>query len=668
VYLYLVLAVGKGKATFRDLKIEKISDETVYEWEFWSNSQSTNFTISPETGTFIIENSDYTDARFRRRVDIESAGIYQLSAEVKIEDFQANPDNPQDWPNLGIGNINDGQWYSRGEAGMNLPNDEWTNISGMFAATDDDSVYLYLVLAVGKGKATFRDLKLEKISNETVFVARNPMIPRPYDVLKDQQWAQYARSIDIKNYNLPDAIGIPTLTYDDAVALIGKDPAEIAAAVKTVGDVLQYMIASRFGYSGNMSWGPDYNSVSSLRIGSDVWNFDPPGNEQLIAGYYCCCGGMASTVIYLLSGSYDKVGILQWRGGGEGHVINWVQTGGKYYVFDFVALTGGTSYTTFDFPVIVLDRLEDYYDKFPDWFAENWDTDKSVFKIVIAYEADVLYAGKLDHSDEITIMMPTFAKDNIIIVYEQTPGNNFSFIDFPLFPSNYPDYWGRPTMPPKPALTAPINIPLETKPAEPVIIPLGEIIFAQDEDEKEDEEPELIPVPNLSTASGWAHDIITEAYTKNLIPEELQDGYTDNITRAEFCALAVALYENVTGEEIAGREKFTDTDDINVEKAAYIKVVNGMGDGAFAPDAGLTREQAATMLARLADAVGKPLAKQAADFADNGDISLWAADAVGQMQATRIMQGVGGNRFAPKDSYTREQSIITILRLYNFVS
>ena len=164
-----------------------------------------------------------------------------------------------------------------------------------------------------------------------------------------------------------------------------------------------------------------------------------------------------------------------------------------------------------------------------------------------------------------------------------------------------------------------------------------------------------------------ARDGINEAYQLGLIPDALQAEYKQATTRAEFCALAVALYETVTGTEIAGREYFSDTDDVNVQKAASIKVVNGMGDGAFAPDNTLTREQAATMLSRLADAIGKPLTQQEAAFNDNADISPWAFDAVGQMQATGIMGGVGDNTFAPKSDYTREQSIITILRLYNVV-
>ena len=171
--------------------------------------------------------------------------------------------------------------------------------------------------------------------------------------------------------------------------------------------------------------------------------------------------------------------------------------------------------------------------------------------------------------------------------------------------------------------------------------------------------------PNLISANDWAHENINEAYATGLVPSALLSSYTQSTTRAEFCALAVTLYELIKGREIPGRQTFIDTDDVNVQKAAAIGVVNGMGDNSFAPYDTLTREQAATMLSRLADSIGKPLTQASAAFNDNGSISAWAIEAVGQMQATGIMGGVGNNTFAPGNQYTREQSIITILRLYN---
>ena len=99
---------------------------------------------------------------------------------------------------------------------------------------------------------------------------------------------------------------------------------------------------------------------------------------------------------------------------------------------------------------------------------------------------------------------------------------------------------------------------------------------------------------------------------------------------------------------------------------AGLGVVNGVGDGKFDPNGTLTREQAATILVRLADAMGHPLPQAGASFADNASIGSWARDAVGRVKAGGIMDGVGSNTFNPKAAYSREQSILTILRLYQF--
>jgi len=177
------------------------------------------------------------------------------------------------------------------------------------------------------------------------------------------------------------------------------------------------------------------------------------------------------------------------------------------------------------------------------------------------------------------------------------------------------------------------------------------------------EEPEPVPVLNLATASHWAYADIIRAFDIGLIPVHLQSEFTQPITRAEFAALVVALYEVATGREITVYMEFYDTDDINVQKVGGLGVITGVGEGNFAPDSALTREQAAVMISRLADAIGRPLPQYPPFFADNIRISSWAFSAVGQVQAAGIMGGVGNNNFVPNGSYTREQSIITMVRL-----
>ena len=173
--------------------------------------------------------------------------------------------------------------------------------------------------------------------------------------------------------------------------------------------------------------------------------------------------------------------------------------------------------------------------------------------------------------------------------------------------------------------------------------------------------------PTGDQPSSWAQASVTEAIGAGIVPTSLQSQYTKATTRGEFCALAVQLYETVTGSSVSGRSTFTDTSDVNVEKAAYLGVVSGVGDGTFRPNDPLNREQAAVMLAQLAKALGKPLPQATANFGDASSISSWAASAVGQVQASGVMNGVGGGLFAPSQGYSREQSITTMLNLLHVV-
>jgi len=176
--------------------------------------------------------------------------------------------------------------------------------------------------------------------------------------------------------------------------------------------------------------------------------------------------------------------------------------------------------------------------------------------------------------------------------------------------------------------------------------------------------PEGEATPNLLTASTWAHNSITQAHNHGLIPQNLQTNFTANATRAEFTAFAVALYETVTGREITERTTFNDTNDINVQKMGGLGVVGGVGGGNFNPNGTITRQEAAAMLSRLIERIDQPLPIVAPTFADNAQIANWATQAVGQIQAAGIMGGVGNNQFSPTGQFTREQSITTILRLF----
>jgi len=97
-------------------------------------------------------------------------------------------------------------------------------------------------------------------------------------------------------------------------------------------------------------------------------------------------------------------------------------------------------------------------------------------------------------------------------------------------------------------------------------------------------------------------------------------------------------------------------------------VINGKSDTIFDPQGQLTRQEAATILYRLCNALGYKLPKGNADnFADANKIAPWAKDAVAAISAAGIMNGVGNDNFDPTGVYTCEQSALTILRTYEML-
>lgn len=177
-----------------------------------------------------------------------------------------------------------------------------------------------------------------------------------------------------------------------------------------------------------------------------------------------------------------------------------------------------------------------------------------------------------------------------------------------------------------------------------------------------------------NTPSSWAAGTVNSAIAYGLVPEEVQGRYQDNITREEFAILLDELCNDYSGGKGSfihwknyngvDSHPFTDTQNFAVKRMYSAGIMSGIGNGKFGPNELLTREQAATMINNLFDFCSKSLPASAPTFADSSSISSWAKDAVGKVQAAGIMSGVGYNQFAPKDNYTREQSIITAFRAY----
>lgn len=192
-------------------------------------------------------------------------------------------------------------------------------------------------------------------------------------------------------------------------------------------------------------------------------------------------------------------------------------------------------------------------------------------------------------------------------------------------------------------------------------------------------------------ASAWAEPELAKAAELGLIPAVLagQD-LTAPVTRAEFAAVAVRVYEALTGETAVAApvNPFTDTADPEVLKAYHTELAVGVSATEFAPDALLNREQAATILTRVfkkvhfaewtwaADAEFALAFEQPAQFTDDEFISPWARESVYFMAANGIITGTGGGAFEPRAvtpeqhaigyaNATREQALLLAVRLVN---
>ncbi len=171
-----------------------------------------------------------------------------------------------------------------------------------------------------------------------------------------------------------------------------------------------------------------------------------------------------------------------------------------------------------------------------------------------------------------------------------------------------------------------------------------------------------------STPSAWAKSAVEQGISSGIVPKNLQKTYAKPITRAEFCALAVNFYEKYNNAAITQRVQFKDTTDVNVQKMADLGIVNGVGNNRFDPNGSLTREAAAAILVNLSEKMNGKTADVAPNFADNAQISAWAYNQVGKAGALGIMNGTGDNKFSPKASYTREQSIATFVNMQSKVT
>lgn len=102
-----------------------------------------------------------------------------------------------------------------------------------------------------------------------------------------------------------------------------------------------------------------------------------------------------------------------------------------------------------------------------------------------------------------------------------------------------------------------------------------------------------------------------------------------------------------------------------IEWASKNSIVSGIGNGKFAPDQSITREQMAVIMSNYAKTIGYTLPKVHIEniFTDNAKISTYAKEAVKQMQMAGVISGKNGNLLDPQGTATRAE-VSAVLRRF----
>ena len=173
----------------------------------------------------------------------------------------------------------------------------------------------------------------------------------------------------------------------------------------------------------------------------------------------------------------------------------------------------------------------------------------------------------------------------------------------------------------------------------------------------------------------WAHRAIA-ALTARLVVTgtDAADGRFEpdrTVTRAEFTAMTARLLRLPDAPDDPDVPAFADVPAgawyASAMRAAQAAgIVTGDQAGRFRPDAPITREEMAALLARAAICAGiapHPQPEADAAYADGDAISAWARDAVRRATALGLMRGLPDGAFAPRGAASRAEAALALHRL-----
>lgn len=190
--------------------------------------------------------------------------------------------------------------------------------------------------------------------------------------------------------------------------------------------------------------------------------------------------------------------------------------------------------------------------------------------------------------------------------------------------------------------------------------------------------------PNSDVPSGWAAADVQAAIAAGLVPDgtnpqmgvNLQKDYTDPISRRDFCLLIWQLIKKDPNciQKLNNHAEITGFSDITnqtgpgqwVAWVAQMGIINGYSDGSFKPYKTLSRAEAAKILALTIEVLsGQETSGGQYSFSDRASFPSWDQGWIDFCATNGILKGISDTEFGPNGTFTRQQAITTMLRLYN---
>ncbi|OMD44582.1 S-layer homology domain-containing protein, partial [Paenibacillus odorifer] len=144
------------------------------------------------------------------------------------------------------------------------------------------------------------------------------------------------------------------------------------------------------------------------------------------------------------------------------------------------------------------------------------------------------------------------------------------------------------------------------------------------------------------------------------------------VTRAQFAALLVRglglSTESLTNVFADVNTTAWYAQDVNT--AAKLGLIQGVGEGKFSPDSRITREQMVVMIMnaiQLVQGDDRAEAQLRTPFADQASISGYATQAVTEAASQGLIKGKTETAFAPQDTATRAEAAVMIKQVLQYL-